>query len=107
MIRRGKVTLESRLDKIVSDARHRSPDIVEAVTAQMADEAAHRAPHTTGDLQSSIEAVPHEGGGAVIADIPWRQLEFGTVKMGAQPFMVPTAEHHQIPFLRQIRDLFT
>lgn len=73
------------------------PKAQAAVTKAAADVEAHgkiNAPYDTGNLRSSIQARP---AGALAADVVAQAeyaiyVEYGTYKMGAQPYMVPAAE---------------
>jgi HK97 gp10 family phage protein len=82
-------------------------DRIRQSAERIAQGAEQRAPRRSGDLAESIAVErigPFEY--AVTADIPWRFLEFGTVKMGAQPFMVPAAEAERDNLIRSLGGLF-
>lgn len=102
-----KVKVTSRLDDIAVRALRDADSKLEASARRIADGARARAPRRTGALAETID-VAQEGplSFAVVADIPWRFLEFGTVKMGARPFMTPAAEAERDKLNRGIGELF-
>ena len=64
---------------------------------QIAREASRRAPELTGRLKNAItwKSRPRSLSAIVGIDASafyWKYLEYGTVKMGARPFMRPAAE---------------
>ena len=102
----ASVKLTSRFGQVARDLRMSAPDRVERVANDIAERAAANAPSDSGDLRGSIKVEqvgPFEF--AVTADRPWRYLEFGTVKMGARPFMVPAAQGGQTKLGRMLREV--
>jgi HK97 gp10 family phage protein len=103
----ARVTVKSRLAEIATQATMGADDRLRQSAERIAQGAVQRAPRRTGELAESIgveQIGPFEY--AVVADIPWRFLEFGTVKMGAQPFMVPAAEAERDNLVRSLGGLF-
>lgn len=96
------VRLVSRLDDIARGmaAKGRAQDL--AAANRIAADMRRRVPVRTGELQESIEAHPTAEGAVVTADFPWRQVEYGTVKMAAQPFATPAVEAERPGFIRAL-----
>jgi hypothetical protein len=69
-------------------------------------EAPDRPPKGQGMIES-IKAVPTNEGYEVHVDFPGHLLEFGTVKMGARPFLVPAAEFEREAHQRAVREAWT
>lgn len=90
-----------------------SSDAVRQTTWGIADKMRQRAPVRTGTLLTSIEArVPVLRGlnGSVEINgdaFYWRFIEYGTVNMSARPFIRPSGEEEQNPFIERLRDVGT
>ena len=89
------MTYSSRLPRIAAELKLKVDAVGMAAAKQTAAKAVERAPDAPpyGEgLVSGIEAVKRGNDHAVMA--PWYYVfpEFGTVNMGANPFMVPAAE---------------
>lgn len=97
------VRLTSRLDDIARklEAAGRTQDL--ATAERIASDMRSGVPVFMGYLRDSIEAEPTGDGAAVYADFPWRQVEYGTVKMAAQPFVTPAIENNRRTFLASLR----
>ncbi len=106
-------TWRSDLGRIASHLERGVDAQVKAAAERVARDARARAPRgTSGALARSIGVEQLAGfrGSpryAVVADRPWRYLEFGTVKMGAQPFVTPAAEGERDRFNAAMRGLVT
>lgn len=102
-----RVNVTSRLDEIARQARHGADNAAAGAAHRIAREMRARVPADTGATARSIKVERNASDEyAVTADFPWRQLEFGTVKMPARPFATPAAEAERDRFNRAIRNLF-
>ena len=103
----ARVTATSRLAQIAQNATMSADARLRDSAERIAQGAEQRAPSRSGALAESIgveKTGPYEY--AVTADIPWRFLELGTVKMAAQPFMVPAAEAERESLIRSLGGIF-
>lgn len=89
-------------------------DVISAAKVELAQRTAQRAPQRTGALREAIQPSPRRGltgfigiaAGEIRGQRPeayWRFPEFGTVKMAAQPFIIPTAEQYGDVLVSRIR----
>jgi hypothetical protein len=70
---------------------------------RIAREAQANVARDTGRTAASVEALPTNEGYEVHVDFPGHLLEFGSVKMGARPFLVPAAEAERAAHERAVR----
>lgn len=84
------------LGREAADEHAMSADGIEALQPVVED-AQRLAPVEEGDLRDSIEAVEFDDGsvGVVIGDFKGHFFEFGTVKMRAQPMLIPAFEANE------------
>ena len=83
------------IEQSVSDDNLRE-DALDAVQPVVED-ARNLAPVGEGDLRDSIGAIALEGGAVAVVIADWKGhfFEFGTVKMRAQPMLVPAWEANE------------
>jgi HK97 gp10 family phage protein len=82
-------------------------EIVQRAAFEVEAQAKIIVPVDTGTLKGSIQTEP-EGATAQIVYTPMDYsvfVEYGTVKMGAQPFMTPAAETVRPGFIAALRNL--
>jgi hypothetical protein len=78
-----------------------------ASAERIAERAEADVPRDTGRTARSVEALPTNEGYEVHVDFPGHLIEFGSVKMGARPFLVPAAEDERARHARAVRKAFT
>lgn len=106
----------------VVDAMRRVPDVTRARLVDTVDRSkrelaqltAQAAPYRTGALREAIQPSARRGltgfigiaAGEIRGEQPskyWHMVEFGTVHMAAQPYIVPTAERYADKFVTHVR----
>lgn len=82
-------------------------EIVEDTLFEIEATAKDLVPVDTGTLKNSIQTEPEtRASGVVYTPVDYSIfVEYGTVKMGAQPYMTPAAEQARPRFLARMADL--
>lgn len=107
----GMEALQRAIVEAPKEAKRGASDAVRQTTWAIADKMRQRAPVRSGTLLSSIDArVPVLTGLTGSVEINgdayyWRFLEYGTVNMRARPFIRPSGEEEQNPFIERLRDV--
>jgi HK97 gp10 family phage protein len=93
--------------KLTAALRTAVHDIVMETCFGIETTAKIRCPVDTGALRASIHTEPlSETSGEVGTNIEYSvYVEYGTSKMGAQPYMTPAAEAERRHFMRKMSDL--
>jgi len=99
------VKLTSRLTQVARDLAASSQQIVNETGEQIAAGARARARVDTGEMRDQIRWHPGPGASGAVEAGDWKtQLhEFGTVRRGAQPMLVPAAEAERGRFQQRLR----
>lgn len=98
-------TLTSRLAQIARDLTTSSERIVNDTGEAIAEGARSRARVDSGEMRDGIKWKRGQGAeGEVVAE-DWKTHlhEFGTVRRGAQPMLVPAAEAERDRFVQRLR----
>lgn len=82
----------SRIPEIIGGFPEMERDLSLKVAEAIAEDAAPRAPVTTGALRDSLEGREGSEGIGVYALFYWFLVEFGSVNQPANPFLLPAAE---------------
>ena len=85
------------LRKLPDFAKAKAQEVMDVSAFQVARGAEARAPRRTGQLAGDIEWEARPRSLSAVVGVAhqsfyWKFLEYGTVKMGARPFMRPAAE---------------
>lgn len=99
----------SRLGAVSVAAESEVSAAVRKTAADIKAGAQSRAPVDTGNLRSNIRTrSTGKFSAEVVANAPYSvYVEFGTSKMGAQPFMVPAAEAQRAAFMAMVKAAFS
>lgn len=100
------MSYESRIDEILREAEKKLKISQRESADHIRDEAKMRVPVATGRTRKSIKVVRVDTGLAVTVDFPGHLLEFGTVKMGAQPFLTPAAELERPRYIESMKKAY-
>lgn len=95
------VTTDTKiLDKIVAQLNPRTAEAVKETAFIVQAKSAIAAPYDTGALSIGITAEPQSAYEWIVRDSVNYGIhqEFGTYKMGAQPFMIPSVESERQAF---------
>ncbi len=93
------VRLTSKLNSIAAGMEARAQAQKVAAAGRIADDMRANVAVLSGATRESIESGPDGPDAVVTADLPWRQLEYGTVHMAAKPFVTPAVEAERGRFL--------
>lgn len=100
--------LAADLNKAAAGVQREAPVVVGAEAARLVQIARQHAPRSTGTLANSIGATPGLGGltaevGPTVDYAPF--VEYGTSRMGPQPFMGPAADQIESDFTEAMEAL--
>lgn len=102
---KGMKELNIDLDRLDDVARNKVKDIIQTRGLYIQRDAKRDAPLQYGRLRNSITPVAEDNRftSVVYSDVEYAPFqEFGTVKMGAQPFMMPAFERHSERVIQDI-----
>lgn len=110
----GMAATVKALQSAYDVTRARLVDVTVAAKRELAQLTAQAAPFRTGALREAIEPSSRRSligfigikAGEIRGETPskyWHMVEFGTVNMAAQPYIVPTAERYGDVYLNRIR----
>lgn len=99
----ARSSYSSRIPSILRSAERRVKAANRNAAENIAQAAEARVPRDSGDTARSIDTSPVDDGHEVTVDFPAHLLEFGTVKMGARPFLTPAAEAEREAHQRAVR----
>lgn len=93
-------TVFNRLPQLAGELKGKGEALVAETARKVAEDAARRAPVRTGALRDSIHPEQRGGGWYVDVDVPYGvYVEYGTSRMGAQPFLWPALEANRPVYL--------
>lgn len=97
----------NRLPKLNSQLRERALKIIQDGAQQTADMAKSLAPVDTGFLRGSIHVETQDSGHAqVVVEASYGQfVEYGTVKMAAQPYLTPAVELVKPQLINKLKNI--
>lgn len=97
----------NRFPDLINKAPDRARELVKKAAYELEARAKTEVPVDTGNLRNSIRTSFENGGltGIVSTNVEYAAyVEFGTVKMAAQPYMTPAAEQVRKSFERAVKD---
>lgn len=99
----GTDSLRAKLANAGPKIRKAAGEVVESETLEIADDMRAAAPVDTGELRDSIQSTADDVRGFAWADARHAVfVEFGTKSAPEQPFILPTAEKHRRPYVRNM-----
>jgi HK97 gp10 family phage protein len=93
-------TVFNRLPNLAGEMKSAGAALVAETARKIAADAAQRAPVRTGALRDSIRVEGAGSSSTVVAGVPYAvYVEYGTSRMGAQPFFWPALEANRPVYL--------